>query len=149
MDFSLTSKNIPLILLGSIFVFYLLMNYPLPEGASNLMDTLFAKIVILVIAVSLFKFHPVLGIIGLLVAYKLITSASIRTGMAGLSEYYPTEEKKWSPFSKTHQFPYTLEEEMVKTMTSQNFNETYVKAPYRPKLNDTHDAAPLISMKTI
>jgi hypothetical protein len=63
--------------------------------------------------------------------------------MAGLEEYYPTEQKKWSPFTSTNQFPYTLEQEVVKNMASQKFNTTYVKAPYRPTLDDTHDASPL------
>jgi hypothetical protein len=63
--------------------------------------------------------------------------------MAGLEEYYPTEAKKWSPFTPTHQFPYTLEQEIVKNMTTQKFNTEYVKAPFRPILDDTHDASPL------
>ena len=28
-------------------------------------------------------------------------------------------------------------------MTTQKFNTEYVKAPYRPTLDDTHDASPL------
>ena len=84
--------------------------------------------------------NPVLGVLALLVAYQMIRRASVKTGMAGLEEYYPTEEKKWSPFSATHQFPYTLEQEMVKKMTTQKFNTEYVKAPYRPTLDDTHEA---------
>ena len=63
--------------------------------------------------------------------------------MAGLEEYYPTESKKWTPFTSTNQFPYTLEQEVVKKMTTQKFNTEYVKAPFRPTLDDTYDASPL------
>ena len=87
--------------------------------------------------------NPILGILALLVAYQLIKGASIRTGMAGLEAYYPTEAKKWSPFTSTNQFPYTLEQEMVKKMTTQKFNTEFVKPPFKPSLDDTHDASPL------
>ena len=84
--------------------------------------------------------NPALGVLSLLVAYQMISSASIKTGMAALKEYYPTEEKKWSPFTPTHQFPYTLEQEMVKKMTPQKTNTDYVKPSYKPMLEDTYDA---------
>jgi hypothetical protein len=85
--------------------------------------------------------NPILGILGIFVAFQLVRGASIKTGMAGLEEYYPTEEKKWSPFTPAHQFPYTLEQEMVKKMAPQKFNTNYVKATYKPTLDDTYDAA--------
>ena len=87
--------------------------------------------------------NPVLGVLALLVSYQLVKGSSIRTGMAGLEAYYPTEAKKWSPFTSTNQFPYTLEQEIVKKMTTQKFNSEYVKAPFRPTLDETYDAAPL------
>jgi hypothetical protein len=58
-----------------------------------------------------------------------------------MEKYYPTETSKWSPFSPRHQFPYTLEQEMVKKMAPQKFNTNYKKAPYKPVLEDNHDAA--------
>jgi hypothetical protein len=99
-------------------------------------------VAVVLAALLLFAYsNPILGVLGLLVAYHMIRGASVKTGMAGLEAYYPTEAKKWSPFSPTHQFPYTLEQEVVKNMTTQTFNTEYVKAPYRPILDDTHDAS--------
>jgi hypothetical protein len=115
----------------------------MPHQVATLVDSSAGKIIIALSALFLFAYsNPVLGVLGLLVAYHLITSASIRTGMAGLEKYYPSEEKKWSPFSATHQFPYTLEQEVVKKMASQKFNTSYIKAPYKPVLEDTYDASP-------
>jgi hypothetical protein len=137
-------KNMPQLVLSVLFVVYLVMGYKMPENVAQIVDSTIGKIVVIVVALMLFAYsNPVLGILALLVAYQLIRSASIKTGMAGLEEYYPTEEKKWSPFTPTHQFPYTLEQEVVKNMTTQKFNTTYVKAPFKPALDDTHDAAPL------
>jgi hypothetical protein len=120
------------------------MGYKMPEAIATMIDTTIGKITVVIVALMLFAYsNPVLGVLALLVAFQLIRSSSIKTGMAGLEEYYPTETKKWSPFTPAHQFPYTLEQEVVKNMTTQKFNTEYVKAPFRPTLDDTHDAAPL------
>ena len=142
MDYS--KKNIPQVVLSLLFIFYLVIDYQLPESFAIIVDSVFGKIIVVLIALMLFAYsNPILGILGLLVAYQLIKSASSKTGMAGLEKYYPTEAKKWSPFNSVHQFPYTLEQEIVKNMTTQKFNTEYVKAPFRPTLVDTHDAASL------
>jgi hypothetical protein len=139
-----TKKHMPELVLSALLALYLVMGYQLPEGVATMVDSTVGKIVVVVVALMLFAYsNPVLGVLALLVAYQLIRGASVKTGMAGLEEYYPTEAKKWTPFTPTHQFPYTLEQEVVKNMTTQKFNTEYVKAPYRPTLDDTHDASPL------
>jgi len=139
-------KNMPQLVLSVLFVIYLVMGYKMPEGVATLIDSTVGKVVVVLVALMLFAYsNPILGVLALLVAYHLIKGASVKTGMAGLEAYYPTEQKKWSPFTPAHQFPYTLEQEVVKNMTTQKFNTEYVKAPYRPTLDDTYDAAPLSS----
>ena len=134
----------PELLLSILFVLYLVMGYQVPECVAVMIDSTIGKIVVALVALMLFAYsNPILGVLALLVAYQLIKGASVKTGMAGLEEYYPTEAKKWTPFTPTNQFPYTLEQEVVKNMTTQKFNTEYVKAPYRPTLDDTHDASPL------
>jgi hypothetical protein len=116
----------------------------MPDGVAGLIDSTAGKIVVGLVALMLFAYsNPILGVLALLIAYQMIRSASVKTGMAGLEEYYPTQQKKWSPFTPAHQFPYTLEQEVVKNMTTQKFNTEYVKAPFRPTLVDTHDASPI------
>ncbi len=137
-------KHMPETVLTVLFVIYLVMGYKMPETIAKLIDTTIGKIAVVLVALMLFAYsNPILGVLALLVAYHMIKGASVKTGMAGLEEYYPTEAKKWSPFSPAHQFPYTLEQEIVKNMTTQKFNTEYVKAPFRPTLEDTHDASPL------
>ena len=128
--------------LGGLFLAYLILDVSLPESLASLVDTAGGKIVIVVAALSLFAYTaPWLGVLGLLVAFKVIHKAAVRTGMAALEAYYPTEQKKWSPYTPTHQFPYTLEQEVVSNMTEHKFNQTYVKAPWRPVVDNTHDAS--------
>lgn len=135
-------KHMPETFLTLLFVIYLVIGYKMPEAVATMIDTTFGKIAVVLAALMLFAYsNPVLGVLALLVAYQMIKGASIKTGMAGLEAYYPTEAKKWSPFSAAHQFPYTLEQEVVKNMTTQTFNTEYVRAPYKPTLDDTHDAS--------
>jgi hypothetical protein len=139
-------KNMPQLVLSVLFVIYLVMGYKMPEGVATMIDSTAGKIIVVLIALMLFAYsNPILGVLALLVAYQMLKGASVKTGMAGLEQYYPTQQKKWSPFTPAHQFPYTLEQEVVKNMTTQKFNTDYVKMPFRPTLDDTHDAAPLSS----
>ena len=118
------------------------MGFKTPDSVATLIDSGAGKIVVALVALLLFAYsNPILGVLGIFVAFHLIKSASIKTGMAALEEFYPTEQKKWSPFTKENQFPYTLEQEVVKKMAPQKFNTNYVKASYKPMLEDTYDAA--------
>jgi hypothetical protein len=139
-----TKKHMPELLLSILFVIYLVIGVKMPEGVASMIDSTSGKIVVAVVALMLFAYtNPILGVLGLLVAYQLIKGASITTGMGALAAYYPTEQKKWSPYTATNQFPYTLEQEVVKNMTTQKFNTTYVKPTFSPVLENTYDASPL------
>ena len=135
-------RNMSQLMLVILFIIYLVIGLKMPDTIANIIDSQGGKIIVALVALLLFGYsNPILGVLGIMVAYQLIKSSSEKTGMAALEKYYPTEEKKWSPFTPIHQFPYTLEQEVVKQMASQKFNANYVKAPYRPMLDDTHDAS--------
>ena len=142
IDNLLEKRNMSQLILVILFVIYLVMGLQMPDSVANVIDSPIGKIIVALMALMLFGYsNPILGVLGIMVAYHLIKSSSEKTGLAALEKYYPTEEKKWSPFTPIHQFPYTLEQEVVKQMASQKFNANYVKAPYRPMLDDTHDAS--------
>ena len=138
----LEKKNMSQLFLVILFIIYLVVDFKTPESVATMIDSTVGKVMVAVVALLLFAYsNPILGVLGVFVAFHLIRNASIRTGMAGLEEYAPTEEKKWSPFNKNNQFPYTLEEEVVKKMAPQKFNTDYTKATFQPLLEDTYDAA--------
>ena len=137
----LEKRNMSQLVLVILFIIYLVMGFKTPDSVASMIDSTVGKIVVALMALLLFAYsNPILGVFGIFVAYQLVRGASIKTGMAGLAEYYPTEEKKWTPFTPAHQFPYTLEQEVVKKMAPQKFNTSYVKATYKPTLEDTYDA---------
>jgi len=140
-------KNMGQLVLVVLFIVYLLMGSETPQSVANLIDTLAGKIVVILVALFLFAYsNPILGVLGLLVAYRLIQNASMASTLIlnpSLASYYPTQQKVWSPFTPTNQFSYTLEEEVVKQMAPQKFNLTYEAPSFKPALDDTHDAAPI------
>ena len=138
----LEKRNMSQLVLVILFIIYLVMGFKTPDSVASMIDTTFGKIVVALMALLLFAYsNPILGVLGIFVAYQLVRGASIKTGMAALEAYYPTEEKKWTPFTPANQFPYTLEQEVVKKMAPQKFNTNYVKATYKPTLDETYDAA--------
>jgi len=138
-------QNVPQLMLAIVFIIYLIMGYKTPEPLANLIDTLPGKIVVVLIALCLFTcVHPVLGVLGLLVAYDLLRRSGVETGIDALEKYLPTQQKVDSQFTAFNQFPYTLEQEMVKKMAPLNKSNEFYGGPgenYKPVLDKTYDAA--------
>jgi hypothetical protein len=138
-------RNMPQLVLIVLFLIYLIMGYKMPHQMADAIDTTLGKILIVMVSLMLFAYsNPILGVIGIMVAYQLIRSAAEKTGTSALNNLYEIDSKKWTPFTETNEFPQTLEQEVVKRMTTQNFNENYVKAPYAPLIEDTYDASPIV-----
>jgi hypothetical protein len=130
------------LVLSGLFIIYLIMGFKMPGPIANVVDTIFGKVAILLSSLSLFVYgNPVLGVLGLMVAYKMVSTASITTGTGPMERFQPTEDRKWRNFTPIHQFPYTLEQEVVGKMAPIVRKDLFVsKAPYRPTLEDLHDA---------
>ena len=83
----LEKKNMPQLVLVVLFIIYLLMGFKTPHSVANMIDSTVGKIVVAMFALLLFAYsNPILGVLGIFVAYQLVRSASIKTGMAGLEE---------------------------------------------------------------
>ena len=132
-------------LLTLLFIIYLLMGYKTPEPVANLVDTMVGKAVVFVVVVCLFVYtNPILAVLGLFVAFDLIRRSSAATGIDALKKYAPSEEKKSSQFTAFNQFPYTLEQEIVKKMAPIiQTSSTSTKASYVPMLDNIYDATPI------
>lgn len=133
------------IILIILFIIYLILGLQTPEPIANVIDTLPGKIVILTIVIYLFIYsNPILAILSLFVAFDLMRRSSISTGLDALQKYAPTENKKMSEFTAFNQFPYTLEQEVVKKMAPMvRSGSTLTQASYKPLLENLHDAVAL------
>lgn len=132
-------------ILGFLFVIYLVFGSKMPRDIANLIDTTFGKITILFVFLLLFATSsPILGVLGLFVAYKLLFNSTIATGTYALKNYMPTEKKKFNAMTEYNQFPYTLEQEIVSKMAPiNNYDSGSNSYSFKPTLDDTYDASPL------
>ena len=111
----------------------------------KMIDTTSGNIVIIILAlIVMVKFNPVVGVLGLLVAYELMRRSSISNSNILLRQEVPSEK------SKKHEMEVlnkelkktTLEEEMVgqvKTYVSDENTPSNIK----PLLSDLHNASNL------
>lgn len=132
------------LVLSLLFIIYIIFGYKTPALLAKAIDNIFGKVIVVIIAILLFaKCHPILGVLGFIVAYVLIKRSEIKTGTYGIENYMPTEEKKASNLSFYNQFPYTLEEEMVSKMAPIEHTVSG-KPSYSPVLENNHDASPIL-----
>lgn len=133
------------LILAILFIIYLIMGYRTPEPIAGLIDTLGGKIVIFIVVIYLFmNCNPVLAVLALFVAFDLIRRSSVATGIDALKRFAPSEEKKSSQFTAFNQFPYTLEQEVVKKMAPIIQSGSSLSPPsYKPLLEKLYDASPI------
>ena len=100
-------------------------------------------------ALALLFAHPLLGALGIVAAYRLISSTiAYPLGASGnLPIGLPTQSSpplpsKYSNLTPTNQFPLTVEEEVIRKMLPVAVGQ--LPAPtYKPMLDKLHDAARL------
>lgn len=136
-------ENASQLVLTILFIIYLIMGYKTPEPIADVVDTIVGKVIIFIIVIILFMHtNPILAVLGLFVAFDLIRRSSEVTGIDALKKYLPTEEKKQSQFTAFNQYPYTLEQEIVKKMAPIiQGGSTLSKPSYMPLLENLRDAA--------
>jgi hypothetical protein len=136
-------ENMSQLALAVLFIIYLIMGYKTPEMVANVVDTLVGKVVIFITVITLFMHaNPILAVLSLFVAFDLMRRSSAATGIDALKMYLPTEEKKSSQFTAFNQYPYTLEQEVVKKMAPiVQSGSSLSKASYMPVLENLHDAS--------
>jgi hypothetical protein len=132
------------VILGIIFIIYLIMGYPIPETIATMIDTMYGKIIVYVIAlILLVSVNPVLGVLALFVAFDLVRRSEITTGSTALLKFGSSEKQKMSDLTAFNQFPYTLEQEMVKLRTINKYPPFESPPSYKPMLLATSDASPV------
>ena len=121
------------------------MGFRTPELVANIIDNIVGKVVIILVVIYLFMHaNPILAVVAALVAFDLMRRSNATTGLGALQAYAPSEEKKMSQFTAFNQFPYTLEQEVVAKMAPiVRSGSSLSAAPYKPLLDNLHDASSL------
>jgi len=135
-------KSFEMILLF-IFVVYLFGIVPLPQNVNTFIDTQLGNITVWISAFILVLFvNPFIGVIGVLVAYDLVTYSKRK-----FAYHSPAESEKYNAMASYNQFPYTLEQEVIKKMapirrSDVTFKKNYsIESVLKPILDNTYNAA--------
>ena len=153
------------LVLGVVFFFYILFNVQTPSILATPLETIFGKVLVFAFAAVVFmKTNPVVGVLGFIVAYQMVKTASITTGNYAKRQYLPSEVNKMKDMTAFNVIeptsevaptsistsgsgillPGTLEEEMVDRMAPLVIkgNEDS-NLDYKPVLDGQHGASPL------
>ena len=141
---SLKKQDPAEIVLGILMIIFLLMGYKIPSSISYVVDSFIGKIVMLLMVVYMFMYtNPILAVLAVFVVLNIMMNGSNFSTIQTI-QYAPSEENKESQFTKFNQFPYTLEQEMVKKMAPiVKPGSSIKKAEYKPVLENTYDASPV------
>jgi hypothetical protein len=109
------------VLIG-LMIAYIIFNVQTPKTISELLvNNTIAKVVLylpgLYYLFSVGNAKQMIGVLALITAFLITKRASQSTGTADMIKYLPSEDKKMDAISALNQFPKTLEEEIVTTMT--------------------------------
>ena len=135
-------------LLGAIFLIYIIFQVQTPHSLALLINNFFGNAVIIFLALSLFMaVHPVIAILGLVVAIELIRRSKSNLGTSLLASQPPPQDRRTFDMMAQNQFPITLEEEVVKNRAPL-IHEGSMNSPstYKPVLEDDNNATLLHSM---
>jgi len=133
------------LILTIILIAYLILGLQTPQPIAFLVNNMVGKLVIILIVIYMFlHMNPILAVISLVAAFDLIRRSSNTVYNDLLQTYIPSEENKMGQFTAFNQFPYTLEQEVVKKMAPiLQSGSVMNKASYQPLLDNLYDASPL------
>jgi len=136
------------LILTIILIAYLILGLQTPQPIAFLVNNMVGKLVIFLIVIYMFlHMNPILAVISLVAAFDLIRRSSNTVYNDLLQTYIPSEENKMGQFTAFNQFPYTLEQEVVKKMAPiVQSSSSLSQASYKPLLDDTHDASTLTGL---
>ena len=137
MKIKYNSKNLLIVLL----ITYIVFDIKSPEFVRQFLHSFFGKLLVFIVAVSLFSQGPLVGSLALVAAYTLLVRSSSIIQL-NTDEFIPDQKKKEKFFRSTlnNHFPKTLEEEMVKHMIPLVSDAPIIDSSYVPTGASTYDA---------
>lgn len=138
------SMTFPEIAITILAIAFLLMDVSPPDMIASQIDTPVGMGVVVILAIYVFmSFHPVLGVLFILVAYELLRRSNRYVNKAVTVHYTPTQESKDSEMAAMNPVAATtLEEEFVHTMAPIGKSSiiSYTTSEFAPVADDTFGA---------
>lgn len=132
------------LILGILMIVYLLTGIQLPDFLNTIFNSWFGQIIMLIVVIYIFyNSNIILGILTLFVVLSIIMNNQTSDLSIAMTNQ-PSEENKSQQLSQFNQFPYTLEQEMVKKMVPlYSAGDSISKASYKPIMNNLYDSSPV------
>jgi hypothetical protein len=135
------------LVLGALFLIYIIFQVQTPHSLALLIDNFYGTIVIIFLALSLFAaVNPIIAVLGLVAAVELLRRSKMSTGTGELTKQLPAENQRTFDMMAENQFPMTLEEEMVAKRAPLVDGTVSGSASYKPVLEDDNNATLLNTM---
>ena len=134
------------IILGCLMILYLLAGIQLPSSLNSAFNSWIGQVIMLLIVFYMFcNSNIILGILTLLVVLSIMMNNQSSTMSIAMNNQ-PSEETKSQQFTQFNQFPYTLEQEMVKKMVPlYSAGESINNASYVPIMDNVYESSPVNS----
>lgn len=137
-----TRKNLPQLVLALVGILYILGDIHPPHEVAGLVTTPIGIFVLLASVVMLSRYtHPVVTVVYLVAAYELY-ERSHKTHVRGTERKLP-KDKRMPELTAEHQFPVTLEEQVVKKMAPWVLHPSKNAASYKPVMESDLNASDL------
>ena len=136
------------ITLGILFVIYLILGMDTPEPMNYVSSSLPGIIILILLVCYLFvNYNTIIAILALLVVFDMIrknynldSNSSYSQSNVEFMLPQPTSKSN-NQFTAFNQFPYTLEQEVIKERVPQyNSGNSISKPSYKPMVEDIRDA---------
>lgn len=132
-------NNILELIVFVIMLVLFLIPLKINNNASLVFEHIIGKVLVAVIIISLFTKNPLLGLMSILVTFKLFNSYN-NEGL--IKDYIPNTKKKQKILKKYNNFPNTLEETVVRNIKDYNYNNNLNKnsSLFKPTMCPTYNA---------
>jgi len=128
-----------------VFIIYLAVDIEMPEMIASYIDNPIGMVGVLLITLYLFMYHhPIIGVVGLFVAYEVVRRSARMNNRVPMMTYVPTQAKKDEELAEMNPAePTSLEEEIVSKMAPIGKSSliTYTQSEYKPVADDVHGAS--------
>lgn len=144
-------QNVGQVILALLFLIFLVSGHPIPYSLATVIDNIYGKVFVVLVAVVLFIYaNPIVGVLGLFVAFQLIVQSSVEKGTFAFNELERHREQDFSAMNRDikRQQSGSLEHEVIRKMapTSNDFGITVESdANVKAIMDNDYDASPINS----
>ena len=137
----LLKKDLHTYVLAALLALFIVFDMQVPDVVAHLVDNLLGKVVVIISALYLLNFNPIIGSLGVIAAYLLIKRSENNNNIL-VEKFVPSEYKKGKEMQRYNSVPVTLEETVIKNQIPFSKNrKKIIKSSVKPLDTETRDAA--------